>query len=75
MPMTDQFSNISPYHCVKDGTGQKHISLATKRYEKESNVYIVTSRIQNEMQMVSLYKSHAILIFFLIIFECVFLIN
>ena len=59
--MTDKFSNTSPYYCVKDGTGEKkHISLATKLYEKESNFYIATSRIQNEMHMVSLYKSHAI---------------
>ena len=50
--MTDKFSNTSPYYCVKDGTGEKkHISLATKLYEKESNFYIATSRIQNDVSV------------------------
>jgi hypothetical protein len=72
--MTDQFSKTCPYQCVKDGTGEKQtISFATKRYEKESNFYIATNRIQNEMHFVSLYKSHAI--FFFIIHECMFLIS
>jgi hypothetical protein len=54
--MTDQFSKTRPYQCARDGTGEKQtISFATKRYEKGSNFYIATSRIQNEMHLVSLY--------------------
>ena len=71
--MTDKFSNNRPYQCVKDGTGEKIFPLQPNDMKKESIFYIATSRIQNEMHMMSLYKSDAI--FFFIILECVFLIN
>jgi hypothetical protein len=69
--MTDQFSKTRPYQCARDGTGEKQtISFATKRYEKGSNFYIATRRIQNEMHLVSLYIK--VMPFFFIIHDCVF---
>ena len=72
--MTDQFSKTRPCQCARDGTGEKQtISFATKRYEKGSNFYIATRRIQNEMHLVSLYIK--VMPFSFIIHHCMFLIN